>query len=51
MIAGTTDEVVETLGQYAALGLQEVQFQHFNFDSDEIPEYLAAEIAPRVRGL
>jgi len=51
MIAGTTDEVVETLGQYAALGLQEVQFQHFNFDSDEIPEYLAAEIAPRVRAL
>ena len=28
--------------------LQEVLFQHFDFDSDDVPEYLAAEIAPRV---
>lgn len=48
MITGTTDEVVNQLGRLAELGLEEVQFQHFDFDSDEVPEYLAAEIAPRV---
>ena len=51
IISGRTDEVVETLGKLADLGLQEVQFQHFNFDDDSVPEYLAAEIAPRVKGL
>lgn len=51
MIVGSTDEVVQTLGQYAELGLNEIDFQHFNFDSDEIPEYLAGEIAPRVKKL
>lgn len=49
-IVGSTDEVVQTLGQYAERGLQELQFQHFNFDDDGVPEYLAAEIAPRVKG-
>ena len=48
MISGSTDEIVDTLGQLAELGLSEVQFQHFEFDSDAIPEYLAAEVAPRV---
>ncbi|MGK2966172.1 MAG: LLM class F420-dependent oxidoreductase [Tepidiformaceae bacterium] len=48
MITGTTDEVVEQLKRLEELGLDEVQFQHFDFDSDEVPEYLAAEIAPRV---
>lgn len=46
-ITGTTDEVVDQLGALAALGVEEVQFQHMNFDSDELPEYLAAEVAPR----
>ncbi len=49
MITGSTDEVVDQLAALAELGVQEVQFQHTNFDSDLIPEYLAAEIAPRVR--
>lgn len=49
LIAGGTDEVVEQLGRFAELGLQEIQFQHFNFDSDVVPEYLASDIAPRVR--
>lgn len=49
-IAGSTDEVVEQLGKLAELGLEEVQFQHTEFDSDDIPEYLAAEVAPRVAG-
>lgn len=49
MIVGSTDEVVQLLGGYGELGLNEIDFQHFNFDSDEIPEYLAAEIAPKVK--
>jgi alkanesulfonate monooxygenase SsuD/methylene tetrahydromethanopterin reductase-like flavin-dependent oxidoreductase (luciferase family) len=51
MIVGSTDEVVDRLGQLAELGMQEVMFQHFNFDVDDVPEYLAAEVAPQVRDL
>lgn len=50
-IVGTTDEVVDQLGQLARLGCEEVQFQHFDFESDDVPAYLAAEIVPRVRDL
>ena len=50
MIIGLTDEFVDTLGQFAELGVEEVQLEHFNFGSDEWPEYLASEIAPRVAG-
>jgi F420-dependent oxidoreductase-like protein len=50
-IAGSTGEVVDHLGRLAELGLEEVQFQHFDFDSDEVPEYLAGEIAPQVAAL
>lgn len=48
MIVGGTDEVVDHLGRLAEAGLQEIVFQHFDFDSDDVPEYLAAEIVPRV---
>ena len=51
MVSGGTDEVVDQLGQLAELGLEEMQFQHFTFDSDSVPEYLAAEVAPKVRDL
>ena len=51
MVSGTTDEVVDTLGRLAELGMSEVQFQHFDFGSDEVPEYLAGEVAPRVAAL
>ena len=51
MIVGQTEEVVDQLGRLAELGVQEVQFQHFDFDSDEIPEWLASEIVPRVASL
>ena len=50
-VGGTTDEVIDTLGQLAELGLDEIEFQQFDFDSDEVPEYLAAEVAGRVREL
>lgn len=49
-IVGGTDEVVEALGKLAEAGLHEVQFQHFNFDDDTVPEFLAAEVAPKVAG-
>ncbi len=50
-VAGGTEEVIDQLGRLAELGCQEVMFQHFDFDSDDVPEYLAAEIAPKVRDL
>jgi F420-dependent oxidoreductase-like protein len=49
LIVGGTDEVLEAVGRFAEMGVSELQFQHFNFESDDVPEYLAAEIAPRVR--
>jgi F420-dependent oxidoreductase-like protein len=48
MLVGGTNEIVDRLAEYAALGMEEVQMQHFEFDSDAVPEYLAAEIAPKV---
>ncbi|HCV00114.1 MAG TPA: LLM class F420-dependent oxidoreductase [Dehalococcoidia bacterium] len=50
-VGGTTDEVVNILGQLAELGLDEIEFQHFDFNSDEVPEYLAAEIVGHARDL
>ena len=51
MIVGGKAEVVDACGRYAALGMEEIQFQHFNFDDDTVPEFLAAEVAPAVAGL
>ncbi|MXY36788.1 MAG: TIGR03560 family F420-dependent LLM class oxidoreductase, partial [Dehalococcoidia bacterium] len=50
-VGGTTDEVIDTLGRLAELGLDEIEFQQFDFDSDEVPEYLAAEVAGPARDL
>ena len=41
-----TNEVADLLLQYAQAGMDEVEFEQFNFDSDEIPAYLATELAP-----
>ncbi len=49
-IVGLTHEVVDRLGKFAQMGLEEAQFQLFNFDSDEAPTYYAEELAPRVAG-
>ncbi|MGE0602110.1 MAG: LLM class F420-dependent oxidoreductase [Dehalococcoidia bacterium] len=51
MIVGGKAEVVEACGKYAAMGMQEIQFQHFNFGDDTVPEFLAAEVAPAVANL
>lgn len=50
-LVGTTDEVVDQLGRLAEAGVEEVQLQHLDFDSDEGPEFIAAEVAPRVASL
>ncbi len=50
-VCGLTSEVVDRLGTFAEIGLEEVQFQVFNFDADEVPAYYASEIAPRVANL
>ncbi|MBI2766588.1 MAG: LLM class F420-dependent oxidoreductase [Chloroflexi bacterium] len=51
LIAGGTEQVVDEVGRLAELGVSELMFQHFNFDSDDVPEYLATEVVPRVRNL
>ncbi len=51
MIVGGRDAILAALEQYARHGLQEVQFQHFLFDDDTVPEFLAAEVAPAARAL
>lgn len=51
IVSGSTDEVIDQLGKLAELGVEEMQFQHFDFDSDDVPSYLAADIAPAVRDL
>lgn len=50
-IAGTTEQVVDQLGKLGELGLDEVLFQHYDFDNDDVPEYLASEIMPKVASL
>ena len=50
MIVGGKAEVVDACAKYAALGMQEIQFQHFNFEDDTVPEFLAAEVVPAVAG-
>ena len=51
LIYGTKDQIVEQLGKLAELGVSEVEFQHLDFDSDEVPEFLAQEIALAVKDL
>ena len=36
--------------EWLTRSLEEVMFQHFNYASDEVPQYLASEIAPVVAG-
>jgi F420-dependent oxidoreductase-like protein len=51
LLAGGTEEIVDTLGRLADQGLEEIDLQHLDFDDDTVPEYIAAELAPRVRDL
>ena len=47
-LVGGADEVVDSLGRLAEAGVAEVQFQHFMFDRDDVPEFLARDVAPQV---
>lgn len=49
MIVGGKQEVVDACGRYSELGMGEIQFQHFNFDDDTVPEFLAHDVAPAVK--
>jgi alkanesulfonate monooxygenase SsuD/methylene tetrahydromethanopterin reductase-like flavin-dependent oxidoreductase (luciferase family) len=51
ILSGSTDEIVDTLGRYAELGIDEIIFIHFFQDLDDIPEYIAADIMPQVAAL
>ena len=50
-LAGGAGEVVDALGRLAEAGIAEVQFQHFLFDRDDVPEFLARDVAPQVAGI
>ena len=47
-LVGGADQVVDALGRLAEAGVAEVQFQHFLFDRDDVPEFLARDVAPQV---
>ena len=51
MLVGSADQIADRLSQLAALGVEEVQLEHLDFDSDEVPEYIAAELMPKVADL
>jgi F420-dependent oxidoreductase-like protein len=47
---GNAEQAAETLGQLGELGVAEVQMQHIFFDEDDVPAYLAEEVAPLLAG-
>ncbi len=48
VFVGTQEELIDRLGRLGEAGLQEVVFEHFCTESDDVPEWLAAEIVPAV---
>ena len=50
-LIGGADEIVDTIGRLAEAGLAEIQFQHFLFERDDVPHFLAQEVAPQVAGI
>ena len=50
-LTGGTDEIVDWLGKLSEMGVTEVQFLHVLLDRDDVPEYLASDIAPQVKAL
>jgi F420-dependent oxidoreductase-like protein len=51
MLVGGVDEIVERLGRLGELGLQEAELQHFDFDSDDVPEFLASDVRAQLQVL
>lgn len=48
---GSLEQMVDHLGQLAELGVEEVLFDHVSHDMDDIPEFWAAEVMPRIADL
>ncbi len=48
---GSIEQLVDHVGQLRALGLDEVVFEHFCHEDDEVPTWLAAEVVPRLEAL
>ena len=44
----TQEELIDRLGRLGEAALQEVVFEHFCTESDDVPEWLAAQIVPAV---
>ncbi len=45
---GSVEQLVDHVGQLRDLGLDEVVFEHFCHEDDTIPEWIAAEVKPRL---
>lgn len=50
-ITGDAEAIIDQLGQLAELGIHEVEFQHFEFDDDSVPEFLASDVIPHVKNV
>lgn len=48
---GSIEQLVDHLGQLAQAGLDEVVFEHFCHEDDTIPEWIAAEVVPKLAAL
>ncbi len=48
---GSVEELLDHVGQLRALGLDEVVFEHFCHEEDDIPEWIAAEVKPGLEAL
>jgi F420-dependent oxidoreductase-like protein len=45
---GSVEQLVDHVGQLGEVGLDEVVFEHFCHDEDTVPEWLAAEVVPKI---
>jgi alkanesulfonate monooxygenase SsuD/methylene tetrahydromethanopterin reductase-like flavin-dependent oxidoreductase (luciferase family) len=50
-IVGGAEQVVDQLGKLAEAGMEEVIFNNPDPASETLPEFIAAEIAPKVAAL
>ncbi len=48
---GSVEQLVDHVGRLRELGLDEVVFEHFCHEDDTIPEWLAAEVSPKLATL
>jgi alkanesulfonate monooxygenase SsuD/methylene tetrahydromethanopterin reductase-like flavin-dependent oxidoreductase (luciferase family) len=48
---GSAEELVDHVGQLRQLGLDEVVFEHFCHEEDTVPEWIAAEVKPKLETL